>query len=97
MQISESIGGITAVSAMIVMLTGAVGYCLGPLLFRIMGVDDPVVRGIAYGTSSHVLGTAKAVEEGELTGPFAALAIAVIGLISALTIPLMFHWFGEVK
>jgi putative effector of murein hydrolase len=41
-----------------------------------------------------VLGTAKAVEEGELTGAFAALAMAVNGLISALTIPLLFHWFG---
>jgi predicted murein hydrolase (TIGR00659 family) len=94
MQISESIGGIPSVTAMIVILTGAVGYCLGPFLFKIMGVDDPVVRGIAYGTSSHVLGTAKAVEEGELTGAFAALAMAVNGLISALTIPLLFHWFG---
>jgi predicted murein hydrolase (TIGR00659 family) len=92
MQVSQSIGGIPSITAMLVILTGAVGYCLGPTLFRIMRVDDPVMRGIAYGTASHVLGTAKAVEESELAGAFAALSMAINGLMSALALPLVYHW-----
>ncbi|TAG28239.1 MAG: LrgB family protein [Burkholderiales bacterium] len=93
MQISQTIGGIPSITAMMVILTGAVGYCLGPVLFRIMGVNDPIVRGIAYGTSSNVLGIARATEESELTAAFAALCMAINGLITAIAIPSIYYWF----
>jgi predicted murein hydrolase (TIGR00659 family) len=92
MQVSGAIGGVPPVTAMIVILTGAVGYCLGPTIFRILHVNDPMVRGLAYGTCSHVLGSAKAIEEGETTAAFAALAMASNALMSALALPVIFQW-----
>lgn len=86
--LSEKTGGIPAVTVAAVLLTGITGAVLSPLLIRFLRLNDPVVVGVAIGTSSHAIGTAKALELGELYGAASGVSIGVAGL--ATTVYFMF-------
>ena len=82
LSITDSHGGLTAVTAFSVMLAGVTG-CLGaPLFCKWFRITDPVAQGLATGACSHALGTTKAREMGELQGAMSSIAIGVCGLIS---------------
>ncbi len=89
MLVAEQLGGIAALAAVFVMLTGVIGTALGPLLLRWAGVDNPAARGLSYGINAHAIGTARALEEGDECGAFAALGMSLLGVMIALTLPLM--------
>ena len=55
-------------------------------------IEEPIARGLALGTSAHAIGTAKAMEMGETEGAMSSLAIAVAGLLTAVTAPLFAGW-----
>ena len=55
---------------------------IAELVFKIFRIKDPIARGIALGTSSHAIGTAKAMELGELEGAMSSLSIVVAGIIT---------------
>lgn len=57
-------------------------------LFRI---TDPMARGVAIGTSSHAIGTAKALEMGQVEGAISSLSIAVAGILTAILCPAAVH------
>lgn len=84
MEISSAHGGLVPVTVAAVIVTGILGAVLSPLLIRLFRVKDPVVQGVAIGASSHALGTAKAVELGELQGAMSGLSIGVSGLITVI-------------
>lgn len=88
MEISSELGGIPSVTAAVVILTGILGNILAPFLCRLLRLTDPVARGIAIGSSSHAIGTAKALEMGEIEGAMSGLSIAVSGLITVVLAPL---------
>ena len=84
MGVSEEAGGIVTLTVMSIILTGV----LGELVFRITGVRHPIARGLALGTSAHAIGTAKALELGEIEGAMSSLSIAVAGLMTVIAVPI---------
>lgn len=92
--ISEKIGGIPPLTTAIVIATGVLGAVMGPWFLRICGVKSPVAFGLAMGTASHGIGTARALEEGELQGTVAGLAIALNGVATAVVTPFLIKIFS---
>lgn len=88
MGISESIGGNVSLTAVSVILCGFVGAVFGPLCIRIAKIKSPVSKGLSMGCASHGLGTARAIEMGAVEGAVSGLAIALMGLATAILIPL---------
>ena len=88
MGISEQIGGLPALTAVAVVLTGITGVVIGDLVLNRMKVHDETARGMAFGIASHGIGTAHAMHKSRVTGAFSALAMALNGLLTALLLPL---------
>lgn len=80
--ISEELGGITTITVAVIIITGILGNVMAELVCRVFRIDEPVARGLALGTASHAIGTAKAMELGEIEGAMSSLAIAVAGLLT---------------
>lgn len=87
--LAERLGGIPALTAVFVMITGVLGAALGPRLLDLARVRDPAARGLALGLAAHAIGTAQALQEGPQAGGFAALAMGLGGALSALLLPLL--------
>ncbi|WP_028274381.1 LrgB family protein [Atopococcus tabaci] len=85
--VSESLGGLPSLTVAIVVLTGIVGAIVGPPLFKLFQITDPVAQGIAMGSSSHAMGTTKAIELGEVQGAMSGLAIVVTGIVVVIIVP----------
>lgn len=85
--LSEEGGGIPSLTAAVITLTGLLGNVFGALLCRLFRITDPVARGVAYGTASHVIGTSRALEESSLTGAVGSLSLTVAGLLTAVLFP----------
>lgn len=84
MGITEELGGYPAITVPIIIITGLVGNVVAEPFLKLLRVTDPVAKGIAIGSSSHALGTAKAMEMGEVEGAMASLSIAVSGLLTVV-------------
>ncbi|HKJ52468.1 MAG TPA: LrgB family protein [Gammaproteobacteria bacterium] len=93
MGISEQLGGIPSLTAVLVILTGIVGATLGPLVLNALGVRDWSARGLAIGTASHGIGTARALQVDELAGAFSGLAMGLNALATAILLPLAWRLF----
>ncbi len=88
MLVAEQIGGVAALAAVFVLITGVIGATLGPELLRRVGVRHPAAQGMALGITAHAVGTARALQEGEECGAFAALAMSLMGVVTAVLLPL---------
>ena len=88
--ITEKIGGIPELTAAIVVLTGCIGAMCGPEFCRMIGLKSPTAVGLAVGTASHGVGTARMLEVDRLSGAVSGLAIGLNGLVTAFLIPLIF-------
>jgi len=89
MSVAEQIGGVPALAAMAVAVTGISGAIMARSLLNLLRVDDPAVRGFAVGIAAHAAGTARALQVGSVNGAFAALALALNGVATALLMPLL--------
>ena len=85
--LSELFGGMGGVTTAAIIVTGIGGNMMGPTLCKLFGITDPVAQGVAFGTSAHVIGTAKANEISELTGAASSLSLVVAGLLTAAFMP----------
>ena len=81
--LSEEIGGIGALTMAAISITGISGNILAPLYCKWFRLEDPVSQGVAIGTSSHVIGTARAIEMGELTGAVSSLSLTIAAITTA--------------
>lgn len=88
--LSEQAGGIGAVTTIVIILTGVLGNIIGPMLGNLLHISDPIARGVAYGTSSHVVGTSRAMEEGDLCGAVSSLSLTVAGIVTGIAFSLLF-------
>ncbi|BCA26944.1 hypothetical protein PtoMrB4_09210 [Metapseudomonas otitidis] len=88
MLVAEQIGGVAALAAVFVLITGVIGAMLGPEMLRRIGVHHPAAQGMALGITAHAVGTARALQEGEECGAFAALAMSLMGVATAVLLPL---------
>ena len=86
--VAEPIGGVAALAAVFVLITGVIGAICGPGLLRLLGVHSPEARGMALGMTAHAVGTSVALQESEECGAFAALAMSLMGLGTAVFLPL---------
>jgi len=87
--VTARLGGIPALSAVVSIVSGAVGGFVGVWLLRVSGVRSPLATGLALGAAAHGLGTARAAEEGEVERGSAGLAMGVMGILTALLAPLV--------
>lgn len=88
MDIAREAGGNVSLAAVSVILSGFIGAVIGPVMMKILRINDPVARGLAMGCSSHGLGTARAVELGAVEGAVSGLSIALMGILTSLIVPL---------
>lgn len=94
MLVADEIGGIAALAAVFVLITGVIGAILGPDLLRRIGVRHPAAQGLAMGMTAHAVGTSRALQEGEECGAFAALAMSLMGVGTAVALPLAVALFS---
>lgn len=92
MGISEQIGGLPTLTAVLVVCTGILGAATARTLFDLLRIQDPTVRGFALGTAAHGIGTARAFQVSEEMGAFAGLAMGLCALFSAVALPLVAGW-----
>ncbi|MEW5926279.1 MAG: LrgB family protein [Gemmatimonadota bacterium] len=93
-EIARRAGGIPSLSAVVVILSGVFGAIVGPPLLRAAGVRSRTATGIALGASAHGVGTARAVEEGEVEAAGAGIAIGLMGVVTAVLTPLVLALLG---
>ncbi len=89
MGITERIGGIPSLTAVMVMLTGIFGAVCGGWILDLFRVRDQAARGLALGIASHGIGTVRALQMSETAGAFGGLAIGLTGLVTAILVPLL--------
>lgn len=80
MGISEELGGYVTITVAVIIITGVLGNICGEAVCKIFKITNPVAKGIALGTSSHAIGTAKAMEMGEIEGAMSSLSIVIAGI-----------------
>jgi predicted murein hydrolase (TIGR00659 family) len=82
--LSEEIGGIGAITTAAIVITGIFGNVAGPALCKLFRIRSEVAQGVAFGTSAHVIGTAKATEMGQLAGAVSSLSLTIAGIVTAV-------------
>jgi len=85
--VSESLGGIVSLTVAIVVFTGVLGTIIGPPVFALLNIKDPVAQGVALGSSSHAMGTAKAIELGDVQAAMSGLSIILTGIVIVILAP----------
>jgi predicted murein hydrolase (TIGR00659 family) len=93
MLVAQQIGGVAALAAVFVLITGVIGAIFGPALLTWLRVSNPAARGMALGMTAHAIGTSVALQEGEECGAFAALAMSLMGVATAVFLPLAVSLF----
>lgn len=88
MGISEELGGYVTITVAVIIVTGVIGNILAETICHLFKIEEPVAKGIAIGSSSHALGTVKAMELGEVEGAMSSLSIAVAGLLTVVAAPI---------
>jgi predicted murein hydrolase (TIGR00659 family) len=84
MGISEELGGVATITVAVIVITGVFGNMIAELVCRLFRIDEPVARGVGIGSASHAMGTAKAMEMGEVEGAMSSLSIVVAGIITVV-------------
>ncbi|MCR5580186.1 MAG: LrgB family protein [Pseudobutyrivibrio sp.] len=84
MGVSEELGGYVTITVAVIVITGVVGNILGEIILKIFRIHEPISKGLALGTAAHAIGTAKAIELGEVEGAMSSLSIAVAGILTVI-------------
>ncbi len=87
MGLSEEMGGIASITVAAIIVTGIIGSVLAEPLCKLFKINHPIAKGVAIGTSSHAIGTSKALTMGETEGAMSSLALAVAGLCTVILAP----------
>ncbi len=84
MGVSEELGGYVPITVAVIIITGVIGNMFAETVCKMFKINDPIAKGIAIGTSSHAIGTAKAMEMGEVEGAMSSLSIVVSGVLTVI-------------
>lgn len=84
MGVSEELGGYVTITVAVIVITGVLGNIFGELICKIFRISEPISKGLALGTAAHAIGTAKAMELGEIEGAMSSLSIAVAGILTVI-------------
>ena len=94
MEVTESVGGIPALTATIVVFVGIFGAITGFRILRYGHIGMPSSQGISLGTASHAVGTSAAMERSMEHGAYASLGRTLNGIFTAILAPYVLHWMG---
>ncbi len=86
--VSEELGGYVSVTVVVIVITGVLGNIFAEQALRIMRITEPIAKGIAIGSASHAVGTAKAMEMGPIEGAMSSLSIVVSGILTVIAAPI---------
>lgn len=86
MGVSEKMGGIVTITVVSISITGIFGNVIAEAFLRLLKIEEPIAKGVAIGTASHALGTAKAMEIGEIEGAMSSLSIVVTGILTVIAV-----------
>lgn len=86
MGVSEKMGGIVTITVVSISITGIFGNIAAETICRIFKIEEPIAKGLAIGTGAHAMGTAKAMEIGEIEGAMSSLSIVVAGIMTVLSV-----------
>lgn len=84
MGVSEELGGIVTITVAVIIITGVLGNIIAELVCKLFRIEEPIAKGIAIGSAAHAIGTAKAMEMGEIEGAMSSLSIVVAGLLTVV-------------
>ncbi|MBR5792978.1 MAG: LrgB family protein [Ruminiclostridium sp.] len=82
--VSEELGGIQSLTVVVIIITGVLGNIFAELICKVFRITDPIAQGVGIGTSTHAVGTARAMEMGEIQGAMSGLSIVVAGLMTVV-------------
>ena len=92
MGVSEELGGYVTITVAVIVVTGVIGNIIGEIVFKIFRIKEPISKGLALGSSAHAIGTAKAMEIGEVEGAMSSLSIAVTGILTVILASVYAHF-----
>lgn len=92
MGISEELGGYVTITVAVIIVTGVLGNMFGELICKVFKIEEPISKGLAFGSAAHAIGTAKAMEIGEIEGAMSSLAIAVSGMLTVILSSIFAHF-----
>lgn len=84
MGVSEELGGYVSITVAVIIISGILGNIFAESACRLFRITEPIARGVAIGSASHAIGTAKAMELGEIEGAMSSLSIVVSGLLTVI-------------
>lgn len=88
MGVAEEYGGYVSLAVIVIVITGVIGNVLAEAVLKLFRIEEPIAKGIAIGSSSHAVGTTKAMELGQIEGAMSSLSIVVCGLLTVILAPL---------
>src|SRR5699024_6036451 len=91
-EVTQPLGGDPAITSVVVIGIGLLGNMFSPFWLRWFFVENEAAAGVAIGTVSHGIGTARAILMSEKTGIFSGLAMSINGLITVFSAPLVWSW-----
>lgn len=93
MGISEQLGGLPSLTAVLVILTGILGASIGPWLLDTLRITNAMAKGLAMGVAAHGIGTGRAIYMGDVAAAFSGLAMGLNGLATTILLPLIWGWW----
>jgi predicted murein hydrolase (TIGR00659 family) len=93
MEISEIVGGAPALAAVYVMVAGISGAMFGPYLMKVFNIKHSISKGIGFGTASHGIGTARALEIGDVEGALSSISMTLSAVITSFLCPIILSFF----
>lgn len=82
MSVSQELGGYVSITVAVILMTGILGNMMAQSVCSLFRITDPIAKGIAIGTSSHAIGTSRAMEIGQVEGAMSSLSIVVSGILT---------------
>ena len=82
--VSQELGGISSLTVVVIIITGVLGNIFAELICKVFRITDPIAQGVGIGTVTHAVGTARAMEMGQIQGAMSSLSIVVAGLLTVV-------------
>lgn len=87
--LADNLEAIAPLAAVLAILAGVLGAVAGPAVLTLLRVRDPRVRGLALGSVSHGIGTARLLHDDATQGAFSGLAMGLTALATSALMPLL--------
>lgn len=94
-EISRQLGGLPELTAVLTVLTGLFGSMFGKKLLTSLKLKNGIAIGVAIGTSSHGIGTARLIKDSEIQGSMSGFAMGVAGIITSVLFIPIYWWLSN--